>query len=706
MRVADVAVLRQLALVNADGSFLPLAGQVDDRFGRTIDRARVITGRRARAADELTIGESLASRYHLSVGDRIEFRSFTPEQILDATGDIAPEGPRYSFEVVGIVRRPLDLGGRGAKGGVIVPTQAFTRETLDEVGSFSGDVLRVRTRNGAADVPEVVRAARRIFGANDSFNVTGLGIEGQGARNAIDVATTALWVLAGIAALAGLVAIGLALARQMAHASAEQEALRALGLRPREHWAATAAAAVPIALGGALLTLVGASLVSPIFPVGVARQAEPDLGFHADGLVLVAGFVGVAVVVVLLGALAAVSVIRRPVRQSGRPGLVTDKMARAGAAPVVATGVAFALERGRERNGVPVRTAAIGAVLGVLGAVAALTFAASLETLATTPERYGWSFDYLVEDAAAGDVACGPYETQLADDRFVAAVAQLCSRGVEVAGHPVTAVALEPVAGHVGAPIVSGRAPRTPGEVALGAETMRAAGKSVGDVVSIASEGGLSRYRIVGQTLGITLEDPEPLADGALMTSAALARLGELSGTYLVVRLTPGVDRHAAVRHLRQTSGSFSPRGPTVPAEIERIRQIDAIPMVLAGFVTVVALIAVGYALVIGIRRRRRDLAILKTLGFDRGQVRAAVAWQATTLGALGVVVGVPLGILVGRVAWKLVADDLGVTDRITEPVLGLVVVAVAAIVLANVIAWFPARAAARTRPAVVLRSE
>jgi ABC-type lipoprotein release transport system permease subunit len=109
---------------------------------------------------------------------------------------------------------------------------------------------------------------------------------------------------------------------------------------------------------------------------------------------------------------------------------------------------------------------------------------------------------------------------------------------------------------------------------------------------------------------------------------------------------------------------------------------------------------------VIGIRRRRRDLAILKTLGFDRGQVRAAVAWQATTLAGIGVIVGVPLGIVVGRVAWQLVADDLGVGDTTSVPVLRLVVVAALAIVLANLIAWFPARSAARTRPAIVLRSE
>jgi hypothetical protein len=567
-------------------------------------------------------------------------------------------------------------------------------------------VLRVRTVNGAADLPHVVKEARRIFGSSEQFTVTGLGIEGQGARSAIDVTTTALWVLAGIAALAGLVAIGLALARQMAHSSAEQEALRAVGLRPGERWASTAAAAVPIALGGALLTVVGAMLVSPIFPVGVARDAEPQLGVHVDGLALLAGFVAVALVVLLLGALAALSVIRRRVEPSARPGLVTDTMARAGAAPVFATGVAFALERGRARNGVPVRTAAIGAVLGVVGAVAVLTFAASLDTLATTPARYGWSFDYLVADAGTGDTACGPSETPLADDRDVAAVSRLCALAVEVAGHPVTALALEPVAGHIGPPIVDGRAPRTIHEVALGAETMRAAGKSIGDVVSITSEGGKSRFRIVGQTFGVSLEDPEPLADGAFMTSAALARLGELGETYLVVRVAPGVDRVDAVRHLREVGEGFPPRGPTIPAEVERIRQIDAIPVVLAGFVAVVALIAVGYALVIGIRRRRRDLAILKTLGFDRGQVRAAVAWQATTLGVLGVVVGVPLGILVGRVAWKLVADDLGVTDRITVPVLALVVAGLATIALVNIIAWFPARTAARTRPATVLRSE
>ncbi len=169
--------------------------------------------------------------------------------------------------------------------------------------------------------------------------------------------------------------------------------------------------------------------------------------------------------------------------------------------------------------------------------------------------------------------------------------------------------------------------------------------------------------------------------------------------------------RRAPIAPRRYDSSPRSPavarrRGPTVPIEVERIRQIDAVPIVLAGFVATVALIAVGYALVIGIRRRRRDLAILKTLGFDRRQVRGSVAWQATTLALVGVVVGVPIGIVVGRVAWRLVANSLGIAPTSTVPFLALLAVAAAAVVLANAIAWFPARAAARTRPAVVLRSE
>jgi len=118
------------------------------------------------------------------------------------------------------------------------------------------------------------------------------------------------------------------------------------------------------------------------------------------------------------------------------------------------------------------------------------------------------------------------------------------------------------------------------------------------------------------------------------------------------------------------------------------------------------AVVSVGHTLISSTRRRRSDLAVLKTIGFTRGQVSATVAWQATTLIGLAIVIGVPLGLAAGRWSWTSFANQLGVppSPRIPAVVVGGVVLL--CLVLANVVAAIPARAAARTQPAVVLRAE
>ena len=107
-----------------------------------------------------------------------------------------------------------------------------------------------------------------------------------------------------------------------------------------------------------------------------------------------------------------------------------------------------------------------------------------------------------------------------------------------------------------------------------------------------------------------------------------------------------------------------------------------------------------------GIRRRRRDLAILKTLGFVRGQIRGAVAWQATTLTAFALVIGLPVGIGVGRWSWGLFADQLGVFPTPVVPLFPILMAVPSALLLANLIAVLPSRSAARTHPALLLRNE
>jgi predicted lysophospholipase L1 biosynthesis ABC-type transport system permease subunit len=105
-------------------------------------------------------------------------------------------------------------------------------------------------------------------------------------------------------------------------------------------------------------------------------------------------------------------------------------------------------------------------------------------------------------------------------------------------------------------------------------------------------------------------------------------------------------------------------------------------------------------------RPLRRDLAILKTLGFGRGEVTQTVAWQATTFALAALLVGVPLGIVGGRWAWRLVADQLGVVSGPVVPPVPVLAVAAGALLAANVVAAGPGWVAARIRPATVLRSE
>jgi ABC-type lipoprotein release transport system permease subunit len=110
--------------------------------------------------------------------------------------------------------------------------------------------------------------------------------------------------------------------------------------------------------------------------------------------------------------------------------------------------------------------------------------------------------------------------------------------------------------------------------------------------------------------------------------------------------------------------------------------------------------------LISSVRQRGWDLALLKTIGFVRRQLAAAVAWQASVAAAIGIVVGIPLGIVAGRWLWNLFAEQIYAVPYPTVPLTSVVLVAVGTLLVANVVAAVPARTAARTPTAFMLRSE
>ena len=133
---------------------------------------------------------------------------------------------------------------------------------------------------------------------------------------------------------------------------------------------------------------------------------------------------------------------------------------------------------------------------------------------------------------------------------------------------------------------------------------------------------------------------------------------------------------------------------------------MDFLPYILAGFLVVMAIGALALTLVGSVRRHRRDLAVLQTIGFVRRQVWATVAWQATALGVSAVVIGVPLGVVLGHWTWNLVASSVGSVSPPIVPVAAVLLLVPITILFANLLSGGPAWAAGRVRPAEALRTE
>ena len=141
------------------------------------------------------------------------------------------------------------------------------------------------------------------------------------------------------------------------------------------------------------------------------------------------------------------------------------------------------------------------------------------------------------------------------------------------------------------------------------------------------------------------------------------------------------------------------------PAGVANLEEVDRFPQALAAFLGLLGVVVVGHALLSSPRRRRRELAVLRTLGLVRRQVAATLAVQATAITVAGLVVGLPIGIAGGRTIWGMVATGLSVVRRPIVPLSVLLIVPVG-LALANFMALLPARRAAGIRPAEVLRAE
>jgi hypothetical protein len=369
-------------------------------------------------------------------------------------------------------------------------------------------------------------------------------------------------------------------------------------------------------------------------------------------------------------------------------------------------GARQALDGGRGRTAVPVRTTVVAATLAVATLTTALTFGASLGHLLDTPRLYGWSWDAQVGGRGFPDFGSA-LEQGLSANDGVAAYSTGTVTEIAVNRTRVDAFAMKPGAGDMPPALLEGRAPRTDDEIVLGTQTLRAADAVVGGRVRVRVGDETRLFRVVGRAVFPDVGDIGQLGRGAFLTFSAVNGVGGATARNLaLVRFRSDVDRPAAVAALTHAIAPITVTSAELPRDLASFGRVDGLPIVVAAILGVMAGAVLAYTLLTAIRRRRHDLAILKTLGFLRRDVAGTVAAQALTLVGLALLIGLPAGVAVGRIVWRTFADWQGIPPVPNVEVGALVLVGLAVVVATVFIAAVPALLAARTSPARALRAE
>jgi putative ABC transport system permease protein len=343
----------------------------------------------------------------------------------------------------------------------------------------------------------------------------------------------------------------------------------------------------------------------------------------------------------------------------------------------------------------------------VLALVGVATYTASLDRLSTTPRDQGVTWDVTIGNPNLSQYTTDDVARLVADPRVagVMPVAAPQSRGA-VNGTAVTVAGVD-VTGAVAPPVIEGRLPTHAGEVALGRRTAEQLHARVGDTVALAFDGPSTQLTVVGTALlNPGLAPTMQIGDGALITLDQLQTMQPDSPvTFLLARMRPGVDIDRAITDLSATWGPNVARPPEAP-DIVNLDRVRSIPVALALALGGGAAVLLGFTLVMSVTNRRRDLGVLRAVGATRRQLRSVLVWQAVWLYLAAVLIGIPAGITVGRLAWRRIDDDLGAGVAPVIPAGRLLVVVAVGLALALVLAYLPSRLVLRDRPARSLRSE
>lgn len=716
----------------------PISIASDGRF-YDMDRVNVSSGRlpRRTSSDEVAVNREVLRLLGVSLGSTLRVARF--EYTLQDGFEVPAldrSAPIEDVRVVGVMElnedvviEPLDR----------VPRMLFSPARLPRGPGAADEIdypwYGLQLAEGEGVVGEVERAWRRIVADHNRRAQEGqewLGtvhstadVEAK-AKRGVRPLVIAMAVFGAIGLVATISVLALSLTRLADAGGPDLDAARVLGVDRRSAVLIGLAPAVAV-LAGAVVVAGGVAVAaSVLFPLGPFSVIEPSPGVDVDPLILLGGAGALAIISLLV---AAGAVLRRtrssPLaapHSSARTARWAGVVGRAGLPPPAVLGARYALEPGRGRTSVPTRATLGSVIVAVVVLVATTVFGANLRALEDEPRRFGFAGNavfvlesgYDARPRSDWERLLDGQREEVASYRLVAADRTL----VEGIGAPALVLG----AGQTGMTptIVSGRAPAGSGEIVVGQEILERIDADVGDTVRVGRDA--RRARITGvavfPVLGPVLAVHTGLGQGVWLAASdwpLLSDLGARGGAvynFALLRLRPGVGPSDLVEALnnRPTSTEDTDisevRGVLRPPEVDTAVSLDSGQLGLAAVVAVVAVLSLVLTLVAVVRRRGRDLAVHRALGFTPRQAGATTIWQALVTVAIALAVGLPLGLAAGRWLWIGFAGQINVVPDPVTPVRILLGLVAGMLVVALAAALVPARAAARTTPAVLLRAE
>ena len=313
--------------------------------------------------------------------------------------------------VTGIVRLASDLVADPSTQGMFLTASSFIDGAWTE-SARPGTILWIHVAESADPAVVMQRLSTMVSDGDVGNNAAGLGV----ARRAGHLQENALLIAAAVVGLIGLLVVAQAMSRHASVRRDDEPVLAALGLDRFHRAAAVWCSLVPAVVAGAVGSVVVAYAMSPLFPLGLARRADPDVGLHLDIAVVLGGVAMALVVGCAVLMLVAVRWLGRQRSETEHPSAVVASLASGHVPPVPLTGSRFALERGPRAMRLPVRTTIAVGIVAITAGCAALVVRSSIDGLTGDPARYGQDWDLLAGVEPDRPIAPGPDGSEPEED--------------------------------------------------------------------------------------------------------------------------------------------------------------------------------------------------------------------------------------------------------------------------------------------------